>query len=132
MIWAAVRIEGSIEVKTEQAVLAQQKARNQQPGDLLDREIELIRRIMLKVSQRNTSTRKRSSSSKMKTETDCESAASGARHHKIWRPGEKQHTTAEIDDHLQNKVWDPGRQRIKTHDQEIMIIFYLGSLMLEH
>ena len=51
--------------------------------------------------------------------------------HKIWRPGEKQQPA---DDDLQNKVWDPGRQgqRLKTHDQEITIIFNLGSLMQEH
>ena len=45
----------------------------------------------------------------MKTKTDCESAASGARHHKIWRPGEKQQATADED--LQSKVWDPGKHR---------------------
>ena len=41
---------------------------------------------------------------------------------KIWKPGEKQQIT--IDDDLQNKVWDLERQgqRLKTHDQEIMII----------
>ena len=102
-----------------------EEARNQQPGDLLDREIELIRRIMLKVSQRKTSAKKRSSS-KMKTKTNCESVASEARQHKIWRPREKQHTTAQIDDNLQNKVWDLGGQRLKTHDQEIMIVSTLG------
>ena len=69
---------------------------------------------MMKVSQRKTSARKKSSSNnKMKTETDCESAASGARQHKIWRPGEKQQTTTEIDNKLQNKVQDPGGQRLK-------------------
>ena len=120
--WVAVRTEW---------VRAQQTTRNQQLGDLLDREIELIRRIMLKVSQRKTSARKRSSSNKMKTETDCKSAVSGAIQHKIWRPGEKQQTT-DIDDKLQNKVWDPDGQRFQTHDQEIMIIFNLGSLMQEH
>ena len=89
---------------------------------------------MLKVSQKKTSARKRkrSSSSKMKTETDCESAVSGARQHKIWGPGEKQQTLEDVDDNLQKKVWDPGGQSIKTHDQEIMIIFNLGSLMQEH
>ena len=81
---------------------------------------------MLKVSQRKTSARKSSSSSKMKTKTDCESVVSGARQHKIWRPGEKQQTTVDVDDKLQNKVWDPGGQRLKTHDQEIMIILTLG------
>jgi len=75
------RIEVKIErVRTEQAVLAQYAARNQQLEDSLDREIELIRKIMLKVSQRKTSARKRrSSSSEMKTETDCERAVSGAK-----------------------------------------------------
>jgi len=58
--------------------------------------------------------------------------SSGARQHKIWRPGEKQHTTTEIDDNLQNKMWDPGGQRIEMHDQEIMVIFNLGILMQEH
>ena len=33
---------------------------------------------------------------------------------------------------LQNKVWDPGRQDQKVHDQDIMNIFYFGSLMQEH
>jgi len=124
--WVAIRNE---KVRTETSI----EARNQQLEDLLEKEIELIRRIMLKVSQRKTSARRSSiSSSKMKTGTDCESAASGERQHKIWRPGEKRHTTAEIDDELQNKMWDPGRQRLKKHDQEIMIIFYLGSMMQEH
>lgn len=74
------------------------------------REIELIRRITLKVSQRKTSTRKRRrSSSKIKTKIGCESEASGARQHKIWGPGEKK-KTEDIDDELQNKMWDPGKQ----------------------
>lgn len=118
--WVAVRNEKvrtetrseRVTVQTEQAVLAQQA--NQQPGDLLDREIESIRRLMTKESRKKPAVaRKRSSRSrnKMKIETDCESAASGARQH---------------------KVWDPGRQRFKTHDLEIMVIFNLGSLMQEH
>lgn len=92
-----VRTETSIEarsqqvtVQTEQAVLAQQVARNQQPVDLLDREIESIRRLMTKESRKKPAVaRKRSSrsSSKMKIETDCESAASGKLQHKIWDPG---------------------------------------------
>ena len=99
--------------QTEQAVLTQQATRNQQFEELLDKEIELIRRIMLKASQRKTSARKRSSgsSSKMKTETDYESAANGTRQHKIWRPGERQQVTTDED--LQNKVWDPGGQEKK-------------------
>jgi len=117
----AVRTETSIEarsqrvtVQTEQAVLAQQAARNQQLEELLDKEIELIRRIMLKASERETSAtkRRRGSSSKMKTETDYESAANGARQRKIWGPGERQQVTTDGD--LQNKVWDPGGQGKKS------------------
>ena len=52
--------------------------------------------------------------------------------HKVWRPGEKQQIKAETNGKLQNKVWDPGRQRSETHDQDIMLIFNLGSLMQEH
>lgn len=77
-----VRTETSIEVrrqrvtveiekvKTEQAVLAQQTARNQQPGDLIDREIESIRRLMTKESRKKPALarkRRSRSSSKMKT-----------------------------------------------------------------
>jgi len=119
-------------VKTEQAVLAQQTVRNQQPGDLLDREIESIIKLMMKVSRKRSATRKKREDNKRKTTKDSKSIASGALQHKIWRPGEKQHTTAKINDNLQNKMWDPGRQRFKTHDLEIMIIFYLGSLMQEY
>jgi len=97
--------------QTEQAVLAQQAARNQLFEELLDKEIDLIRRIMLKASQWKTSARKRSSgsSSKMKTETDYESAANGARQHKIWRHGEKHQATT--NGNLPHKVWDPGIHR---------------------
>lgn len=109
--WEAVRTKENIEVRNEKvqtkkvrsqqvtvervriekAILAQQAARNHQLEDLLDKEIELIRRIMLKVSQRkiSESTRSSGSSNKMKTETGFESAASGAKQQKIWRPGEK-------------------------------------------
>ena len=55
--------------------------------------------------------------------------------HEVWRPGEQQKTTTIIaKDKLQAKVWDPGGipSTLKTHDLEIMIIFYLGSLMQEH
>ena len=69
---------------------------------------------MLKASQRETSTMKRSSGSisKMKIETDYESAANGARQRKIWGPGERQQVTTDGD--LQNKVWDPGGQEKKS------------------
>ena len=58
--------------------------------DLLNIEIELIRRIMMKVSQKQTVAVKRIRCNKRKTAEDCESIASGAMQHKVWRPGEKQ------------------------------------------
>jgi len=101
---------------------------------LLDKEIDLIRRIMLKGSQRKTSARKRSSrgSSKRKTAEDCESAASGAKQHKVWRPGEEEQTKTAANGNLQHKVWDPGIHRFQAHDQEIMINFKVGRMMQEH
>lgn len=85
---------------------------NQQTKDILDREIELIRRLMMKVSQKKTTTRKEKSDNKRKTLVDYESMASGTLQHKVWRPGEQQQTTTSIEqltskDGLQNKVWDP-------------------------
>ena len=52
--------------------------------------------------------------------------------YKVWNPGGVQKKNIAIDDQLQNKVWDPGRQGLKAHDQEIMINFNLGSLMQGH
>lgn len=99
--WVAVRTETSIEarsqqvivqierVKTEQAVLAQQTARNQPPGELLDQEIESIRGLMMKVSRkRPTAVKPRRSSKRKKTE-NCESLVSGAMQHKVGKPGEE-------------------------------------------
>lgn len=82
---------------------------NEEAGEsLLDKEIDLIRRIMLKGSQRKTSARERSSrgNSKRKTTEDCESVASGGMQHKVWKPGGRQRPVAHGD--LQHKVWDPG------------------------
>ena len=86
----------------------------------------------MEVSQKKTAAVKQRRSSKRKTTEDCESIASGAMQHKLWRSGEKKQSEAETNGKLQNKVWDPGRKRSETHDQEIMIIFNLGSLMQEH
>lgn len=55
----------------------------------------------------------------------------GKMQHKIWRWREQQMTKVNKDRVL-NKVWDPGGHRLEAHDQEIMIIFNLGSLMQEH
>ena len=87
----------------------------------------------MKVYQKKTTMKKQSNGSKRKTTTDCESIASGAMQHKVWRPGEQQQTTTTTaKDILQNKVWDPGGQILEVRDLEIMIILYLGSLMQEH
>ena len=105
----AVRTETSIEarsqlvtvqiekVKTEQVVLAQQAARNQQPGDYLDREIESIRTLMTKESRkRPVATRKKMKDNKRKRAKDCKSTASGALQHKIWKPGRQQQITTAV------------------------------------
>ena len=86
---------------------------NQQTDDILDKEIELARRLMMKVSQKMTTTRKERSNNKRKTATYYESMASGAFQDKVWRPGEQKQTIAAIDkmaskDRLQTKVWDLG------------------------
>ena len=72
--------------------------------DLLDREIRLIRRIMMKVSQKKTTTVKQRRSGKKKTTEDRESIASGAMQHKVWRRGEKQQTKAATNGELQHKI----------------------------
>ena len=87
----------------------------------------------MKVSQKQQkAVRKKNNFSKGRTKAEYESIAGGRMQNKIWKPREKKQATA--DDDLQNKVWDPGRQgkRLKTHEQEIMIIFNLASLMQEH
>ena len=52
--------------------------------------------------------------------------------HKIWKPGEAHLKNNAAYGQQQNRVWDPGRQGLKAHDQEIMNHFNLGSLMQEH
>jgi len=66
-----------------------------------------------------------------KTATDSENIANGTMHHKVWIP-EGQTTITITKDRLLNKVWDLGGHKLEAHDQEIMIIFNLGSLMHEH
>ena len=80
-------------------------------GNILDQEIELIRRIMKKISWKRPATVKQRRSNKRKTSEDCESIASGAMQHKVWRPGEEQQTKASTSGKLQHKIWDLGRQR---------------------
>ena len=97
---------------------------NQQTEDILDREIELIRRLMIKTSQRKTVARKKRSDNKRKTVADLEGKACGALQHKIWKPGRLQQITIVVKqltskERLQNKIWDPGGN-IQTYDQVVM------------
>ena len=106
------------EARTEQARAQQEKAAvrvqqigTQQSEDRLDREIELMRKLMVKVSQWKETTRnQRNNRSKGKRVTDCESLTSGKMQHKIWKPGEVKKKSIVADGQLENKVWDPGRQ----------------------
>jgi len=78
----------------------------------LDIEIEIIRRLMMKVSpKQQIAARKKKNFSKRKTEKDCESIVSGAMQHKVWKPGKEQQTEAVTNGKLQHKIWDPGIPR---------------------
>ena len=82
----------AIKTSEEQARMRVQQSRdgnNQQTKDIMDREIELIRRLMMKMSQRKTVARKKRSDNKRKTVADLEGRASGVLQHKIWRPREQ-------------------------------------------
>jgi len=82
---------------------------------LLDREIEMMMRRMMEESWKRLAPvkqkRRSNRSNKMKTTEDCKSAASGAKQHKVWRPGEEQQTEAAANRKLQHKIWDPGIHR---------------------
>ena len=80
-------------------------------GNILDQEIELIRRMMMKVSRKRPAAVKQRRSRKRKTTEDCESIANGAMQHNVWRPGEEQQTEAAKNGKLQHKIWNPGRKR---------------------
>ena len=56
-------------------------------------EIERIIRLMMKVSLKKTTVRKKGSSSQEKTKLDYDSMASGTMQHKVWRFGEQKQTT---------------------------------------
>ena len=97
---------------------------NQWTEDILDKEIEMIRRLMIKTSQRKTAERKKRSDNKRVTVKDCKSRAGGALQHKIWKPGRQQQMTTAVKqststEDLQNKIWDPGGD-IQTYDQVVM------------
>jgi len=77
--------------------------------NLLDKEIELMRQMMMKEFRKRPAAVKQRRSSKRKTTEDCESVASGARQHKVWKPRERRRAIAHDD--LQHKIWDPGIHR---------------------
>jgi hypothetical protein len=95
-----------------------------QPKDRLDIEIELIRMLMVKMSQRrhaeerniyiNRASGKQGNNMKQVTREDFQRKSSGALQHKMWKPGELQSTTTRQHDNneasgeLQHKIWDPG------------------------
>ena len=59
------------------------------PKDKLDIEVEMIWKLMRKVSKRKkTTVRKKINNNKKVTITYCESKSSGALQHKMWNPGE--------------------------------------------
>lgn len=79
--------------------------------NLLDKEIEMIRQMMMKEFWKKPVAVKQRRSSRRKTAEYCESAASGERQHKVWRPGEEQQTEAAANGKLQQNIWDPGKPR---------------------
>ena len=79
--------------------------------NLLDKEIEMMRRKMMKEFRKRPATVKQKRSNKRKTAEDCKSTTSGAKQHKVWRPGEEQQTEAATNGKLQHKIWDPGKHR---------------------
>ena len=98
-------------------------------------EIEELRLLMGKMSQRRHEERmnifinrekKQSSKRGRMTEKDCRRKASGALLQKIWKPGELKMTKTEqhdeMDDQLQNKVWDPCILNMEGYDQDVIFI----------
>jgi len=86
--------------------------------NLLDKEIELMRRMMMKVSWKKPAAVKQKESSKRKTTEDCESLFSGARQHKVWRPGEQQQTKVVTNGRWKHKIWNLGKHRFEHMMQE--------------
>jgi hypothetical protein len=104
--------------KEETAKYAQQPGRDHNrgihPETELDKEIDILWMMMRKTSKRRYYRRRRTTNNEDKlTKRLCINKASRQ---------------------LQTKVWDPGgfHQHMKAHDQEIMNVFNLGSLMQVH
>jgi len=79
--------------------------------NLLDKEIEMMRRMMMKEFRKRPAAVKQKRSRKRKTAKDCKNTASGAKQHKVWRLGEEQQTEAAANGKLQYTIWDPGKHR---------------------
>ena len=105
----------------------------------MDMEIEELRMLMVKVSQRIHEERmkiyisranRKNNNKRHMIEEDCRSKASGALQQKVWKLGElrmtktKQHD--EMDDQLQHKVWDPGILKMEGYDQEVIFLSSRG------
>ena len=91
----AVTVKATTTAETTEFGSSNSKQINFQIEERLDIEIESIRRLMMKVSQRQeTTTRKQKNLSKRKTTKYCESTTSGTMQHKVWRPGEEQQIEA--------------------------------------
>lgn len=85
--WVEVSIVNRAAVRTEEMRMQQIEASILQSKERLDKEIELIRKLMQKMPQRRTTARKlRISSSKRKIVTYCEGIASAKMQTKIWKP----------------------------------------------
>ena len=110
-----------------------------QSKDRLDMEIEELRLLMVKMSQRRhdeivnifiNRAKKRSNKRGHMTEKDCRSKASGALQQNFWKPGELKMTKTtqpdEMDDQLQHKVWDPCILKMEGYDQEVIFISSWG------
>ena len=79
--------------------------------NILDREIEMMRQMMMKVFWKRPAAVKQKRNNKIKTAEDCESLVSGAMQHKVWKPGEEHQKEAATSGKLQQKIWDPGIHR---------------------
>jgi hypothetical protein len=101
--------------------------------DKLDKEIEEIRRLMLKSTKETVNNRWRL------TRGDCSGKIHEALQHKIWKPrGEPATTTRQQQQQqqrrgaggqLQNEVWDPGgsqQQQQRSHEQGAHDFFSSG------
>ena len=78
--------------------------------NLLDKEIEMMRWMMMKEFRKRPAALKQKRSSKRKTTEDCKSTTTGAKQHKIWRPREEQ-TKAVASAKLHYKIWHLGKHR---------------------